>query len=140
MPPPPPPPPNKKKEMNNNNNKKSSPSIMEVDLVLATLVMAVEEEVPCNSNNSNNSKSMSMMSMITGEKKKKTASREKIVDKVRVSRMKAMGRFDGILVWGVELEIIGDWGVCLISFLFFFFFLWVDAMDGCDGWLDGLDE
>lgn len=91
-----------------------------MDLVLATLVL--EGEVPCNSNNSNSS--MSMMSMAITEKKK-TASREKIVD--RVSRMKAMGRFDGILVWGVELEIIGG------LFDFFLFFL-----DGWVGWMDGL--
>lgn len=41
--------------------------------------------------------------------------------------MKAMGRFDGILEWGVELEILGVWLI---------FFLWMDAMDamdGCDG-------
>lgn len=117
MPPPPP------KMNNNNNNKKSSRSIMEVevDLVLATLVLvlAVGDEVPCNSSN-NSSKSMSMMSMTT--EKKKIPSREKIVD--RVSRMKAMGRFDGILGWGVELEIIGG--------LFYFFFLFLD------GWMDGL--
>lgn len=82
-----------------------------MDLVLATLVLVLEleGEVPCNSNS--NSKSMSMMSMASTEKKK-IPSREKIVDRVRVSRMKAMGRFDGILVWGVELEIIGGLGGC----------------------------
>lgn len=123
MPPPPPPP----KKNNNNNNKKSSRSIteVEVDLVLATLVLAGGEEVPCNSNSS--SMSMSMMSMILITEKKKIPSREKIVD--RVSRMKAMGRFDGILGWGVELEEI-------IGGLFEFFF-W---MDGLDGWMDGLDQ
>lgn len=73
---------------------------------MLVLVLELKEEVPCNSNNSKN---MGMMSMAITEKKK-TASREKIVD--RVSRMKAMGRFDGILGWGVELEeIIGVWGV-----------------------------
>lgn len=50
--------------------------------------------------------------------------------------MKAMGLFDGILVWGVELEIIGG------LFDFFFLFLggigwmrwvgWMDAMDAMD--------
>lgn len=131
---PPPPPPNKKKEMNNNSSKKSSRSIteVEVDLVLAilVLVLAVEEEVPCNSNNSSNSKSM--MSMIT--EKKKTASREKIVD--RVSRMKAMGRFDGILGWGVELEIIGVWLIFLFLFLGGILYT---SMFGLDEWMDGLD-
>lgn len=45
--------------------------------------------------------------------------------------MKAMGRFDGILEWGVEFEIIG---------VLFDLLLWMDAMDamdGLDGWLDG---
>lgn len=90
-----------------------------MDLVLAmlVLVLVVEEEVPCNSSNS----SMSMMSMIITERKK-TASREKIVD--RVNRMKAMGRFDGILGWGVELEIIG------VLFDFFSFF------GGGGDWMD----
>lgn len=55
--------------------------------------------------------------------------------------MKAMGRFDGILEWGVELEIIGDWGEGCLIFL--------DGCDGCDevdamdGWvalLSCLDE
>lgn len=40
--------------------------------------------------------------------------------------MKAMGRFDGILEWGVELEIIGVSFDCL-----FFLDGWMDAM----GWM-----
>lgn len=44
--------------------------------------------------------------------------------------MKAMGRFDGILEWGVELEIIG------VLFDFFFLFFWMDGW--LDGWMDCL--
>lgn len=99
-----------------------------MDLVLAilvlVLVLAVEGEAPCNNNNNSNSSSKSMMSMAITEKKK-TALREKIVD--RVNRMKAMGRFDGILEWGVELE--ETIGVLGVVFSFFFF---RDAMDGLD--------
>lgn len=59
--------------------------------------------------------------------------------------MKAMGRFDGILGWGVELEIIGG----LFDFFFFLFFWggilytsmfgwmggWVALLDRMDGWM-----